>query len=309
MPDAFAMPGPLPLVFLWLAVTLASGCAAAGSVWLAASGRSASRRWTDFVRWSLVAVTALAVADAGRQTMGDSHADGDWTGLRLLVAVAGILLATAILRTPLARDWPRTVAAVAALAVSFARLQAVAAPEPADTREMAGPTLVVKDDSHGAHALTDSGSPITLGRFITIEHEPVVPDGFNGRVIVADSTRSPANCHGWVFTAGRFQIAGADVGRILEENGYAVVPDPRAGDLIVYRDGSDAIIHTGLVKATGPDGFVLIESKWGPLDIYWHTPHDQVYSQRFEYRRSSRRGHDLTIVERAQPPAPARDRD
>jgi hypothetical protein len=49
---------------------------------------------------------------------------------------------------------------------------------------------------------------------------------------------------------------------------------------------------------------VLIESKWGPLDIYWHTPHDQVYSQRFEYRRSARSGHDLTIVERGPAPAP-----
>ena len=28
------------------------------------------------------------------------------------------------------------------------------------------------------------------------------------------------NCHGWVFTGGRFWVSGEDVPRILEDNGY-----------------------------------------------------------------------------------------
>ncbi|MFM8891339.1 MAG: hypothetical protein ACKOTB_06895, partial [Planctomycetia bacterium] len=46
----------------------------------------------------------------------------------------------------------------------------------------------------------------------------------------------------------------------------------------------------------GDDGFVLVESKWGPLHTYWHTPEAQSYSQRFDYWRSPRAGHLLTIV-------------
>jgi len=240
-----------------------------------------------------VVVTALAVADVALRSSQPAETEGPWVIVRLGFGFGGILLATAILAAPPARGdrwgWAWTGGLVFALALSCLRFQAVAAPQRADLDPFLALPVEAETDETGAHGVTDRGTMIHLRRYVTPEHEPLVPDGFDGRVIVADSSRSPANCHGWVFTGGRFQVGGADVQRILDDNGYVAVATPRPGDLIVYRDEPGRIVHTGLIKAIGPEGFVLIESKWGPLDIYWHTPHDQVYSQRFEYWRSARR--------------------
>jgi hypothetical protein len=102
-----------------------------------------------------------------------------------------------------------------------------------------------------------------------------------------------SDCHGWVFADGRFIIKSESVNRILEDNGYQRVDEPNAGDLIVYRDEKDAVVHTGTVKATGDRGFVLIESKWGFINCFWHEPEQQPYSQRYAYFRSQRQGHLL----------------
>jgi hypothetical protein len=75
---------------------------------------------------------------------------------------------------------------------------------------------------------------------------------------------------------------------LLEDNGYRVVERPRAGDVIVYRDGVDQIVHTGLVLCAFDDGQVLIESKWGIAGRYLHMAQDQYYSQLFSYYRSDR---------------------
>jgi len=287
------------LATVWLFAMVIAAVVTAGSLWMATSRRRMPAWWSRFVRWSLVAVIALALAETGLQRPGSPA--GTWVVIRLFTSTFGIVVAAWVLRAPppttSRRGWTCVVAGVAALVVAGVRLQAVAAPERFDGDPTAASLVDRGHGDHDAQGLTDRGTPIPLGRFVTIEHEALVPDGFNGRVIVADSHRSPANCHGWVFTGGRFQVGSSDVATILDENGYALVPDPQPGDLIVYRDPDGTIIHTGLVKATGPDGFVLVESKWGPLDIYWHTPHDQAYSQLFEYRRSPRPGHELTIVE------------
>jgi hypothetical protein len=102
-----------------------------------------------------------------------------------------------------------------------------------------------------------------------------------------------SDCHGWVFADGWYIIKSESIDRILEDNGYQRVDEPNAGDLIVYRDEKDAILHTGTVKATGDRGFILIESKWGFTNCFWHEPEQQPYSQRYAYYRSSRRGHLL----------------
>jgi len=102
-----------------------------------------------------------------------------------------------------------------------------------------------------------------------------------------------SDCHGWVFADGQYIIKSLWVDRILEDNGYRRVAEPDAGDVIVYRDDHDVILHTGTVKATGDRGFVLIESKWGFINCFWHEPEQQPYSQRFAYYRSPRLGHRL----------------
>lgn len=312
MPLPAAAASSLPLVAVWLCLLVAMACATAGTAWLALSGRRGYSWWSTFVRWSLVVVTALAVADVALRSSQPAETEGSWVIVRLGFGLGGILLATAILAAPPARGdrwgWAWTGGLVFALALSCLRFQAVAAPQRVDLDPFLALPVEAETDETGAHGVTDRGTMIHLRRYITPEHEPLVPDGFDGRVIVADSSRSPANCHGWVFTGGRFQVGAADVQQILDDNGYVAVATPRTGDLIVYRDEQGKIVHTGLVKAIGPEGFVLIESKWGPLDIYWHTPHDQVYSERFEYWRSARDGHLLGIVGPADAARPGQAR-
>jgi len=105
------------------------------------------------------------------------------------------------------------------------------------------------------------------------------------------------NCHGWIFTGGRFWVKGTDVGQVLHDNRYEEVSETRVGDLIVYRDDAEEIVHTGLVRALGADGLVFIESRWAVYGRYLHQPADQFYGTNFAYYRSSRSGHLLSCVE------------
>src|SRR5205807_1160464 len=82
---------------------------------------------------------------------------------------------------------------------------------------------------------------------------------------VAAPPDATSNCHGWVFTGGRYWVKGGAVEDILRDNGYRTVEDPRPGDLVVYRDDQGAVSHTGVVSSVGADGLVLVESKWSWL--------------------------------------------
>jgi hypothetical protein len=72
---------------------------------------------------------------------------------------------------------------------------------------------------------------------------------------------------------------------ILADNGYRQVKSPQPGDVIVYRDLTRQIVHTGLVRMALEDGLVLVESKWGISGRYIHKPEGQFYSQSYEYYR------------------------
>jgi hypothetical protein len=108
--------------------------------------------------------------------------------------------------------------------------------------------------------------------------------------------RGPAsdacNCHGWVFTGGRYWLSPTDVAAILAENGYLPVTDPQAGDLVIYRLGTE-IAHTAVVRATGPDLPVLVEGKWGWMGVYLHPVDQSCYGRNVTYYRSPREGHLL----------------
>src|SRR6185437_11282645 len=152
-----------------------------------------------------------------------------------------------------------------------------------------------------AHFQTDRGARVPVFRLIGDEtsrdaslkllaqHTPA----YAGSAILKGSPETHANCHGWIFADGQFIVRGQWVDRILEENEYRPVETPETGDLIVYRDADGSVLHTGLVKATGRDGFALIESKWGLFGNYLHEPRQQAYSQAFVFYRSPRRGHRL----------------
>jgi hypothetical protein len=105
------------------------------------------------------------------------------------------------------------------------------------------------------------------------------------------------NCHGWIFTGGRFWVKGKDVDQVLHDNRYEEVSETRVGDLIVYRNDAEGIVHTGLVRALDADGLVFIESRWAVYGPYLHQPADQCYGTSFAYYRSPRPGHRLSCFE------------
>ena len=106
---------------------------------------------------------------------------------------------------------------------------------------------------------------------------------------------SESNCHGWVFLRGKFLIFAEQVESILRENGYRQVAEPSVGDVIIYRDPSGEILHSGLVWWVGADGQALIQSKFGISGRYLHAPLDQPYGDRFCYYRADRRRHAVRI--------------
>jgi hypothetical protein len=126
----------------------------------------------------------------------------------------------------------------------------------------------------------------------------------DGQVITLPLDLENCNCHGWIFTGGRYWIPVEDVDLILDDNGYGRVPAPVPGDLAIYRDADGTPVHTGVVRAGGGDGPVLIESKWGGMGRFVHPPQVHPYGETtITYYRSPRRGHLL----RGLPGAPTYD--
>src|SRR5262249_20589794 len=111
------------------------------------------------------------------------------------------------------------------------------------------------------------------------------------------------NCHGWVFTGGRYWLTSADVARVLKDNGYVAVKMPAPGDIIIYYNACKEPVHTGLVRASDALG-ILIESKWDIRCRYVHLPEAHDYPDTWVYYPTERPGHLLAGLEtepRAQP--------
>jgi hypothetical protein len=115
--------------------------------------------------------------------------------------------------------------------------------------------------------------------------------------LIRTAPADPAyNCHGWIFGAGRYWILADAVPWILRDNGYRFVAKPKVGDVAIYRAG--LIVHSGLVRSVGPDGLVLIESKWGGISRFVHEPRvGKEYGGAPSYYRSKRSGHTLCGLE------------
>ncbi len=163
---------------------------------------------------------------------------------------------------------------------------------------------VVELDDHSM-AMTDEGTGIPLYRFATDDNrfEEYASRAeerfraFGNAMIHREDADKMANCHGWVFTDGRFLLKGNDVERILCDNHYVLVADPRPSDLVIYRDEMGSILHTALVQGILRDGTVITESKWGIDQRFLHLPANQPYSQHFEYYRTDRPNHLIRIQE------------
>lgn len=118
----------------------------------------------------------------------------------------------------------------------------------------------------------------------------------SSHVIPRASASIHANCHGWVFTGGRFLVRGENVDQILRDNGYTVQGDPQPGDIIVYRSEYGEVLHTGIVSGILLDGTCIIESKWGITGRYLHQAEDQPYGLNYAFYRSERSGHLVTVI-------------
>jgi hypothetical protein len=152
-------------------------------------------------------------------------------------------------------------------------------------------------------ALTDGNHPIKVFRINqaadSVDSE-VPEEGetieFNGNMIQRAPAGPLANCHGWVFLDAQYLISGDEVQRILDDNGYEVVEEAVAGDVIIYRGDNRNILHSGLVRGVLNDGTTIIESKWGIEGVFLHCPQDTPYATNFDYYRSPRPTHRIKIV-------------
>jgi hypothetical protein len=106
------------------------------------------------------------------------------------------------------------------------------------------------------------------------------------------------NCHGWLFAHGRFSVKGDDVEIILKDNGYYEVEKPAVGDIVIYRDEHDRILHSAVVRAILDDGTPMLESKWGFSGRFLHRPNEQVYSTNYHYYRTDRPAHGSDALAR-----------
>jgi hypothetical protein len=136
-------------------------------------------------------------------------------------------------------------------------------------------------------AVTDAGRPVPLFTIPVESSAPFTHDdetrwdhGPLVRSLIRTDDANPRyNCHGFVFTGGRFWIRGRYVDQILTENGYHSTSTPRPGDIVVYRDENTGVpAHTGLIRAVLEEtGLVLIESKMGVLGRFIHPADKHPY--------------------------------
>ena len=164
------------------------------------------------------------------------------------------------------------------------------------------PGVVEREDR--SWAITDEGASIPLYHLATndiqFQEYALSADerykSFLHVMIHREDADKTTNCHGWVFSGGQFLLKGADVERILCDNRYFIVSDPKPNDIVIYRDQARNILHTALVQAILADGTVIAESKWGVDQRFLHLPADQPYSPVFEYYRTNRLNHHLINI-------------
>jgi hypothetical protein len=249
----------------------------------------------------LAAGGAWAAADSGRAALiaGGAAAAG-------LVLAGGAAWATsaaaALARRPAVR-WGGLAATGVAVALGAVAWHEAAYEAVIDRSEhdLAAVTERPPTRPASAAATTDRGTPVAVleatdprarAELAALEERFLEVNHAGDRVIRRQPADDRANCHGWVFTGGRFWVSGSEVETILAENGYRPVADPRPGDLVVYRrDG--AVAHTAVVRYVSPGMPVLVEGKWGATGVYLHAADESIYGTAFTYYRADRATHVL----------------
>jgi hypothetical protein len=164
-------------------------------------------------------------------------------------------------------------------------------------RDMSTPPTAATDtartDCGTAIELDAAVAPLSTSELTELERNSQAVRDRAGKFIRRGAPADEANCHGWVFTGGRYNLRGRFVEVILSDNGYTDVDTPAAGDLCVYRDPQGEVSHTGVVQAVLGDGSVLVESKWGRLGVYLHAAGDSCYGTNFTFHHTDRSTHRL----------------
>lgn len=150
-------------------------------------------------------------------------------------------------------------------------------------------------------ASTDRGRPVTMKvpterrpqeRLEAISDRSLREQRLVNRVIKYEPSNDASNCHGWVFTGGKYWVGGSDVDSILSDNGYAPVEHPRPGDLVVYRRNGE-VAHTAIVRYVTEGRPILVEGKWGTFGVFLHDVDQSCYRFAHVYYTTSRPTHLL----------------
>lgn len=256
------------------------------------------------VAWRL-AVGGLA-ATAGYALPGVFDVTTDATRpIACLTATA--VVAAAVRVTPLT-DWLRTplgygsvfaVAGLIGLAGTFVHYEQAtdAADDMASVDRLSyTPERVEAGD---VHLTTDRGysipvcraaRPRTRAEVNKRSRETLAAARIGDAAILRDSADEETNCHGWLFTGGRYIVPGAAVEQILQDNGYEPVPTAAVGDLVVYRGSAGEVLHTAVVRYVAPGRPPMVEGKWGWMGVYLHAADECSYGQQYTFYRSHRDG-------------------
>ncbi|HET6572967.1 MAG TPA: CHAP domain-containing protein [Fimbriiglobus sp.] len=175
--------------------------------------------------------------------------------------------------------------------------------------EFGRPPLV---ESSAAVARTDRGTPVPGKRPIApradaetgeVERRFLQKSPFRDQMMRQRKADDGSNCHGWVFTGGRYWLDPEAVELILRENGYVDVTAPRPGDVVIYRSHG-SIGHTAVVRYVSDAAPPLVEGKWGAMGVYVHPVDQCVYGTAYTFYRSARPGHLLAGLTDTSPPTP-----
>ncbi len=90
------------------------------------------------------------------------------------------------------------------------------------------------------------------------------------------------NCHGMTFACARTTIGPESVPMILKDDGYTEVriQDVLPGDVIIYYNDADEILHSGIVVKSPSEQTIKIPwvvSKWGKYSEAYHQAYDVPY--------------------------------
>ena len=299
----------------WLTVMTLGLCVACGYFWRLVVGKpDVASPWQRVTAYAAAVVLCLTAVDGLNFTLRDLSGRFRITGAVLVIATTATLTWLHLSQWKTPRDlfrrrlsgWLVLLSSVAVVGWSYHRFDQRLDPlsnNPTVFVRTPGAKMVI----HQFLALTDRNHPIPVYRLDETASESseeqmgVIVD-ILGSAIQRGPASSLSNCHGWVFLDSQFLIPGEAVQQILDDNGYETVAEPKAGDVIIYRDTGRNIVHSGIVRGVLDDNTVIIESKWGTEGTYLHAPDHTPYSVLFDYYRSPRHDNRVKVVQVEESP-------